>query len=210
MTTPWQAHVEKWSDCRRCRLCAGRKRVVLARGSLPCDVLFVGEAPGESEDVVGLPFKGPAGRLLDQIVKEALNAAGCEMDSGGQNPDGSFINVWMPADVRVAFTNLVACIPREPDSRHKAVEPLPDEIQACAPRLQEIVRLADPKLIVRVGKLATDWLDPADKKSVKLHKEVAMIDIVHPAAILRMPVAGQGLAVRRAVVMVSDALEVLQ
>ena len=65
MTSSFQQHREKWRDCQSCLLNKCRNRVVMARGKLPSPILFIGEAPGESENVVGLPFVGPAGRLLD-------------------------------------------------------------------------------------------------------------------------------------------------
>ena len=72
MTTPWQAFAERWKDCRSCRLCEQRDKIVLARGTIPCDILMVGEAPGLSENSRGLPFDGPAGHRLDQIVAKVV------------------------------------------------------------------------------------------------------------------------------------------
>jgi len=91
--TPYQRFVSRWGDCRKCILCRSRSRIVLARGRVPADVLLVGEAPGESENVIGSPFTGPAGHLLDQIVKHALRGR--------------------PA-LSCCFTNLICCIPRLP------------------------------------------------------------------------------------------------
>jgi uracil-DNA glycosylase family 4 len=182
-------HVEKWKTCNRCELCNGRKQVVLVRGQLPCDVLFIGEAPGESENVLGKPFCGPAGQLLDRIV-----AAGIGQDA-----------------VRHAYTNLVACIPREPvgDATGgpttyvgKAAEPPDKAIEACDPRLREIVTIARPKLIVCVGKLASKWVP-----RMELGRKIPMIDMVHPAAIMRAATAQQGLVIQKAVVTLATALE---
>lgn len=91
----WKRHKLKWSKCRECELCETRKQVVLASGSLPCDVLFVGEAPGVSENNLGTPFIGPAGKLL----RAQIEAAG------------------MTGSYKTAFTNLIACIPLGPDGR---------------------------------------------------------------------------------------------
>jgi uracil-DNA glycosylase len=71
--TLWSAHVDDWKDCTRCPLHTVRSNVVLARGSIPCDILFVGEAPGRSEDALGKPFVGPAGILLDEMIEDALS-----------------------------------------------------------------------------------------------------------------------------------------
>jgi uracil-DNA glycosylase len=129
----WLEHVAKWKDCTRCPLHEQRDRIVLARGQLPCDVLFVGEAPGASEDAQGVPFWGPAGKLLDQIVERAL-------------PEGT---PW-------AMTNLVACFPRWAKLAGEN-EPEHAEILACQPRLDEFTALAQPKLVVRVGALAQSY-----------------------------------------------------
>jgi DNA polymerase len=103
----FQQHVERWGNCRECPLCEDRSRVMLARGSIPCDALFVGESPGESEDALGRLFCGPAGHLMDSIIDNAM-----------PTPRLSW-----------AFTNLVCCIPREGGG--KTVEPPGHAIIAC-------------------------------------------------------------------------------
>ena len=70
--TRYSLFVEKWKDCRDCYLCETRNRIVFARGTIPADVLFLGEAPGESENVTGVPFDGPAGNLLDAIIGRSV------------------------------------------------------------------------------------------------------------------------------------------
>lgn len=186
--TPYQRHVTKWRDCDLCPLAATRKRVVLVRGSIPCDVLFVGEAPGPSEDVLGKPFVGPAGKLLDEIVIRARNV--------NHEPEPYF------PELRFAFTNLVGCIPLD-EHRDKFAEPSEESIVACLPKLGEIARIADPKIVVAVGKLAAKWLrgkrSPIDAFKV--------VEIVHPAAILRANEAARGLMAQKAVITLSDAFE---
>jgi hypothetical protein len=60
----------EWVGCRRCELCRSRQRVVFGRGSIPADVLLIGEAPGRTEDIRGVPFIGAAGELLDRALSE--------------------------------------------------------------------------------------------------------------------------------------------
>lgn len=187
MASEFRRHYEAWKDCRACPLWRTRARIVVARGTVPCDVLFVGEAPGESENVLGRPFVGPAGRLLDAIVYQALGASG----------------------LSTAFTNLVCCIPRDPDEGGKAAEPPDESIEACRPRLEEFVRLCRPRLLVAVGRLATDWLTQGMKYSVKVDPSIRQTSITHPAAILRANVAQRGLAVQRCVVTLRNAAEEL-
>jgi len=171
--TPLEQHVETWKGCMCCPLAFQRGRIVLGRGDVPCDVLFIGEAPGSSEDSLGVPFVGPAGHLLDQIVERSV-----------------------PGGLRVAYTNLVACYPAEAKAAG-ANEPAPAEVEACRPRLEQFIAIAKPRLIVRVGKLAVAHADAGNLAEY--------VDIVHPAAVLRMPAAQQDMAVRRVIAAISAA-----
>lgn len=186
--TKFQLHCQTWKDGCGADICSMVDRIVLARGKIPCDVLLIGEAPGEAENVLGTPFVGPAGKLLDHVMDRALNGR----------------------QLRLAFTNIVGCIPREED-RKKAVEPDPDSIVKCQPRLTEFIQLASPKLVIMVGKLSTEWLSGKWKDSLSL-KEFGIkgVSIDHPAFILRSHVAGQGLLVQKAIVTVSNALDELE
>lgn len=177
--TRYQLHRSDWIGCTRCSLSEKRHKVCLVRGTLPCDLLFIGEAPGPSEDVIGKPFIGPAGSLLDQIIVEALEGY----------------------SLTHALTNLVGCIPLD-DSGDKFTEPPQEAILACRPRLEELASIAKPRLIVTVGALAAKWLDRVIPK-----REARSVNITHPAAILRMNVAMQGLAVQKCVVNLSNAIE---
>jgi uracil-DNA glycosylase len=96
--TPFQLHVNRWGDCQQCELHRVRHKVVLARGRVPCDVLFIGEAPGASEDVLGLPFVGPAGHMLDYIIERSIGEHNELRKEKG-----------LPG-LRVAMTNLVCCM----------------------------------------------------------------------------------------------------
>jgi uracil-DNA glycosylase len=190
MPTPFQAHKSRWQNCTRCPLHDGRQQVVFFRGVIPCDLLWCGEAPGQSEDVLGAPFVGPAGQLADEIARRAV-----------------------PEGVRCAWCNLVGCFPREQKESGEN-EPPEVAIRACAPKLNEFVALARPRLIVTVGSLARDWLDP--KHALKLRSErrlynfvtgIPQVAITHPAAILRMPTAQKAWAVQKAVAIIAGAIE---
>jgi uracil-DNA glycosylase family 4 len=198
--TRFQLFYQRWGEGCGSTQCARANRVVLVRGSIPCDILFIGEAPGQSEDVIGRPFVGPAGKLLDRIIEDALS--------------GITANESVPKTLgkdrpsKLAFTNIVGCIPRE-ENGDKATEPDYDQIMACRPRLEEFVRLADPKLVVAVGALARDYTDQTVKDSCRLHTGIRKCEIVHPAAILRANVAARGLMVQRATVTLRNAVEEL-
>lgn len=127
--TAYSKHKSKWTTCTLCPLAKKRKHVVLARGKLPCDVLFIGEAPGASEDVLGQPFVGPAGKLLDKMIEDALG---------------------VKEGVKIAFTNLIACVPKA-EIGSAIEEPPEDSIKACRERLDDFLSLAMPRFIVAVG-----------------------------------------------------------
>ncbi len=169
----WLEHVEKWKDCKNCSLSEQRSNICLARGTIPADILIIGEAPGATEDTLGVPFKGPAGQLLDQIINRAL----------------------IPITTYV-LTNLVACYPREAKTRGDN-QPERSEILECRPRLVEFVNIAQPRLIVRVGKLVQSYCN--------FDTSIPFCDIDHPAYILRMPSVQQRMAAERCIVTISTA-----
>ncbi len=188
MASQFQLHCERWKAGCGSDRCGKAGRVVLARGQIPCDVLFVGEAPGVSEDVLGRPFCGPAGILLDRIVAAAFGDV--------LKVDGTRL--------RAAFTNVVGCIPLD-EHGNKTDTADEDQIQQCKPRLEEFIHLANPRLIVAVGAEARDALKQGFKRSVTLPKGVKVVDVTHPAAVLRANVAQQGLLIQRCEAVLSTA-----
>ncbi len=214
----YQQHRQRWGNGCGAGECNESKHVCLARGKVPCDVLFVGEAPGDSEDVSGAPFVGPAGQLLDHCIEQA----------------------WAGA-YRCAFTNAVGCLPR--DEHGANAPPLPEQIRQCQPRLRDFVLIARPRMIVTVGAVAKQWLDPLFKHGLKLPMRcrdcgewmepvkdlvkkpessiswqcqsctsdrayrVQTVDVLHPAAVLRSPTAHKGLLVQKIVSTLRQAAE---
>lgn len=191
----YSLHVEKWLGCTDCELSSQRSRMVFARGKVPCDVCFVGEAPGDAEDSLGEPFRGPAGHELDEWIVRAVALAKYEP--------------------RMAFGNLVCCFPREA-KESKENRPPDEAIIACRPRLIEFIKLAQPRLLVAVGSLVRDWLDP--KKSASLLGEdkdslesINRVHITHPSHVLsRMNSAQKVLARKRIPVLLASAFKKLR
>jgi uracil-DNA glycosylase len=182
--SPWKQFVVRWKNCSQCKLCEARKNVVLARGNVPADILFIGEAPGQSEDVLGQPFVGPAGKLLDRQIAEAF----------GNCPG---------LDLRLCFTNLVCCIPKD-ETNKKVGEPDKGSIEACEQRLIEFVKLCRPKLVVAVGDLADKYLFGAEVAS-QLSPVPDRAKITHPAAILRAEIVRQSLMNQKVIVILENA-----
>lgn len=195
--TPYERFSEKWGECKRCHLWKARQRIVLCgggphplKGSIPADVLFVGEAPGDSEDMLGQPFVGPAGYLLASILKDAEVIPG----------------------VRYCLTNLICCFPRSDEGSKKAGEPPKESIVACRPRLVEFAKLVKPRLVVTVGKLAEQYC-PFGRGKVdgsewlpEYLMPLKTLAIIHPAAILRADVSMRQMLRLRAAVALQEAI----
>ena len=155
---------EKCEKCRACPLWETRTNVVFGTGSENADVLFVGEAPGEKEDLSGIPFVGAAGKLLDKY----LFAVGIDRE-------------------KVYIANILKC--RPPKNR----DPLPSEEDACIEYLREQVRLIKPKVIICLGRISAMRLIKPDFKITQEHGKwfergnYLMTAVYHPAALLRDP-----------------------
>ncbi len=153
---------EKCTSCRGCELYKTRKNLVFGCGNPSAELMFVGEAPGEREDVMGIPFVGAAGQLLDKY----LAAVGIERN-----------------DVYIA--NILKC--RPPQNR----DPLPEESDACIGFLREQVKLIHPKIIVCLGRISAARLIRQDFKITREHGVLikkgsyTMTAVYHPAALLR-------------------------
>jgi uracil-DNA glycosylase family 4 len=149
------------STCTRCRLSQGRTQVVYGVGDPNADLMFIGEGPGFHEDKQGEPFVGPAGQLLNQVLGEI-----------GLRREQVYIN------------NVVMC--RPPGNR----DPLPDEIEACKPWLDERIELIDPFVVVTLGNWATRFVLGPRVSISRVRGERfpwngrTVIPTFHPAAIL--------------------------
>ena len=149
--------LKKWLSCRKCRLWKTRRKVVLGRGVHPADVLLVGLAPGKSEDLVGDPFVGEAGRILDSALRWVRKRIGHKLS--------------------IYITNLVGCRPCVDNVKTSGNrDPEKDEIIACWPRVQKTISLVQPRAIVLLGKVSQGSL-------LKYYPDA--ISLSHPAYILR-------------------------
>lgn len=191
--TMWQEHRAKWKDCTKCELHKTRHKIVLARGSLPCAILLVGEAPGMSEDSIGLPFQGPAGYILNQIIDRSI-----------------------PSNLKYAITNLICCVPIDEEEGGKFGKPPEESIVACSDRLEDFIKVCDEKeslkLIITVGTDSRDWFDQKVrmtkiKPHITPHRKIPSVFIYHPSWILRKPLAQRSLEVQTAVVTIQNAIE---
>lgn len=150
------------SHCEACELSAGRNKVVFGAGAADADLMFIGEGPGAEEDRQGLPFVGRAGELLTKII-EAIDLSREE----------------------VYIANVVKC--RPPRNR----DPRPDEVSACRGYLERQIELIRPRLIVALGRVASQTLLgndlPLGRMRGEWHSVLGVPTMVtyHPAALLR-------------------------
>lgn len=159
----WEELKRECAQCVRCGLCETRHNVVFGVGDECADILFVGEGPGEQEDLRGEPFVGPAGKLLDDML--------------------SIIDLYRGENCYIC--NIVKC--RPPHNR----DPLETEQDACIGYLRNQVALVKPKIIVCLGRIAAKRLIDPDYRITRLHGQWVekggfwMTAIYHPSALLR-------------------------
>ena len=159
----WKELEEYTGSCTRCGLCETRKNVVFGIGCREADVMFVGEGPGEQEDLTGVPFVGPAGRLLDDMLSI----------------------IALDRNTNCYIANIVKC--RPPRNR----DPLETEQDACIGYLRNQVALVKPKIIVCLGRIAAQRLIDPKFRITRQHGQwverggVWMSAIYHPSALLR-------------------------
>lgn len=161
----WDALKRMCLDCTRCALCETRHNVVFGVGNQRADILLVGEGPGEQEDLTGIPFVGPAGKLLDDML------AIIDLDR----------------NTNCYIANIVKC--RPPRNR----DPLEVEQEACIQYLRNQTALIRPRIIVCLGRIAAMRLIASDFRITRQHGQwvnrngVWMTAIFHPSALLRDP-----------------------
>lgn len=156
------------ATCRACGLCESRKNTVFGVGHEQAQWMIVGEAPGEQEDLQGEPFVGPAGKLLDSMLR-AVGLTRAEA----------------PPEQQVFIANTLKC--RPPRNRN----PEPDELARCAPYLQRQVELVQPRMILAMGRFAVQSLlqssEPIGRLRGRVHeyRGVPVVVTYHPAYLLR-------------------------
>ncbi|MBC7349074.1 MAG: uracil-DNA glycosylase [Candidatus Aminicenantes bacterium] len=158
----WERLIRKIMACQACPLFKGRKQAVPGEGNRRAQLMFVGEAPGRDEDLQGKPFVGRAGQLLTRIIQ----AMGFSREE-------------------VYIANVIKC--RPPENR----TPKPDEIRACSPFLLKQIELIQPRVIVALGKVATDFFLQSPKSMSELRghfgqfQDVPVMPTFHPSYLVR-------------------------
>ena len=165
MMLNWNELEAQCLSCQKCALADKRSNVVFGVGPRDAVVMFIGEGPGENEDLQGEPFVGRGGKLLDDMLE--------------------LIDLDRKKNVYIA--NIVKC--RPPQNR----DPQPAESEACMPWLREQFRLLKPKIVVCLGRIAAQRMIRKDFSVTKEHGQlyekggILFMGTFHPAALLRSP-----------------------
>ena len=165
MYEEWETLKKDCLKCTKCGLCKTRTNVVFGYGNPLSEVMFIGEGPGEQEDLQGKPFVGRSGKLLDKMLAE----------------------IGLSREENIYIANIVKC--RPPKNR----DPLPEEQEMCIDWLRNQTALLKPKIIVAVGRIAAMKIIDENIKITKDHgkfykkKNVLFMPTIHPAAVLRNP-----------------------
>ena len=152
-------------SCEKCELSKTRHHIVVGVGNPDAKIMFIGEGPGEQEDLQGEPFVGKAGQLLDKMLKA----------------------VDLDRHTNIYIANIVKC--RPPMNR----DPKPEEQDMCINWLRNQVKLINPDIIVCLGRIAAAKIIKPDIKISKEHGmffkkgKTLMMPMLHPAAVLRNP-----------------------
>lgn len=165
----WAVLQQEISGCVACGLCKGRTQTVFGVGVMRARWMVIGEAPGEQEDLKGIPFVGRSGKLLDSMLAAVGHAR----------------------DKDVFIANVIKC--RPPGNR----DPLPEEVAACSPYLMRQIALVQPEMILVVGRFAAQTLLGSDAKIGSLRgqrhevtvdgRKIPVVVSYHPAYLLRSP-----------------------
>jgi len=161
----WQQLQHLVINCQDCKLCNGRKNVVLERGNRNARWMLVGEGPGEHEDIQGKPFVGASGQLLDKMI------TAMKLDPA--------------TDVYIA--NVVKC--RPPHNRN----PAPEEISSCKNYLFSQIELVKPNIIITLGRFAMQTILDTElavgklRNKINYYKGIPVIATYHPSYLLRTP-----------------------
>lgn len=165
MYSNWESLQKDCMNCKQCALAETRTNLVFGVGVPDAEIVFIGEGPGEQEDLRGEPFVGRGGQLLDKY----LDAIGLDRKTN------------------IYIGNMVKC--RPPQNR----DPKPEEQEACIGWLREQIRLIRPKIIVCLGRISAQRLIDPEFRVTKQHGEFIekngtwMMGTFHPAALLRNP-----------------------
>lgn len=150
--------VKDYLQCNRCTLCNSRKNIVFGNGSIPTDLLFIGDVPSDSDDLTGKAFSGKQGAILQTVLNFALNLSGKK---------------YLP---RMFYTHLLICRPKVISKKGELEIVKKSSIEACTARLMQTIKDTTPRKIILLG----------DTVRQQLSKKLPdVLCVYHPNFILR-------------------------
>ena len=156
---PFETLQQEYQKCARCpSLCQSRTQVVFGSGNPLAEILFIGEAPGATEDKQGIPFCGMSGKVLDELLSSICLSRN-----------------------DIFITNTILC--RPPENRN----PTKEEVEHCRERLDQLIQIMKPKVIVTIGNFATERIiEKTGIKSIRgkifeYKNDIKVIPVIHPA-----------------------------
>lgn len=167
----------EYQRCQRCsRLCESRTQVVFGAGKVTADIMYIGGAPGETEDQEGIPFSGPAGKMLLQLFEKTWPSTDDELQEVRATDDNDeyFRRLSEFLLSRVFFTNSVLCRPEDDRT------PSASELKACRERLHSTIYAVDPLIIIAGGKTAASTLLGKNVNILEKRGELMDISINSP------------------------------
>ena len=160
---------EDIKDCVKCKLHSTRQNLVFGKGNPEADIMFIGEGPGKQEDILGVPFIGPAGELLTAIIEKGMGLK--------------------RSDVYIA--NIVKCRPTIDLAGTRDRPPDKDEVTACGWILKKQIDIITPKIIITLGNPSTKFLLNSELGITKIRgnffkfNDITVMPTFHPSYILR-------------------------
>lgn len=177
----WKEFKGLHAECKACELCETRSNICLFRGSTSCDLLIVGESPNVAEDVMGKPFQGEASIMFEKMLKS----------KGLHSP------------VKIGWTYLISCIPKDAKGV-RSKKPKAIHINACRTRLQDLVDMCKPKVVLLLGSVTSKYWEK------QFEHEYQTFKIMHPAAVHGMGASVQQMvAIERTLATLEEVADVL-
>ncbi len=168
-TAQWKSLQEELSSCVKCKLAITRNTVVFGEGNPHAKIMFIGEGPGNQEDLEGRPFVGRAGQLLTRIIENGMKIPRSD----------------------VFITNIVKCRPSVDMAMKKDRPPDKDEVVACSPYLLRQIEILSPRVIVTLGSPSTKFLLQTNLGITQLRgkwhsfRGIPVMPTYHPSYVLR-------------------------
>jgi uracil-DNA glycosylase len=166
----WDSYYNRWKDCEKCSLHRLRNNTVHLRGRLPCNILFIMDIPGHTEDKLAYPLVASPGLFFDICLTNEfakLNSNKIILKNIGKLT----VLTTEEQTITYAIANVMGCIPK--NTSNKCVRPTNNQINTCLPRINELIEICAPNIIVRLGRFTQETITPTNN-------QILTFDLAHP------------------------------